>query len=80
MKIMMRDGRVFQGTPKQIVQAMQDIAMPAQHLSLSEYMAWVADNALRFEGVELRHDGETDEERAKTLVDSMLEAELAVEM
>lgn len=51
MKIMMRDGRVFQGTPKQIVQAMQDIAMPAQHLSLTEYMAWVADNALRFEGV-----------------------------
>jgi hypothetical protein len=77
---MMRDGRVFQGTPKQIVQAMQDIAMPAQHLSLTEYMAWVADNALRFEGVELRHDGETDEERAKSLVASMLEAELAVAM
>ncbi len=80
MKIMMRDGRVFQGTPKQIVQAMQDIAMPVQHLSLSEYMAWVADNALRFEGVQLRHDGGTDEERASALVDSMLEAELAVEM
>lgn len=80
MKIMMRDGRVFQGTPKQIVQAMQDIAMPAQHLSLSEYMEWVAANALKWEAVELRHDGETDEERAKSLVDSMLEAELAVEM
>ncbi len=47
MKIMMRDGRVFQGTPKQIVQAMQDIAMPVQHLSLSEYMEWVAANALK---------------------------------
>jgi hypothetical protein len=80
VKIMMRDGRVFQGTARQIVQAMQDIAMPAQHLSLAEYMAWVAENALRFEGVELRHDGETDEERAKSLVASMLEAELAVEM
>lgn len=80
MKIMMRHGRVFQGTPKQIVEAMQDIAMPAQQLTLPEYIDWVAANALKFEAIELRHDGDTIEEKAATLVDSMLEAELAVKM
>jgi hypothetical protein len=79
MKIMMRDGRVFQGTPKQIVQAMQDIAMPVQHLSQLEYIDWVVDNALRFEAVELKIEGETVEERSASLIAELMRTELCVD-
>jgi hypothetical protein len=51
--------------------------MPAQDLTLAQ---WVADTALRFEGVDLRIHGDTDDESASSLVDAMLEAELAVAM
>jgi hypothetical protein len=36
---------VFQGTPRQIVQQMQDIAMGAPSMTLSEYVDWVAARA-----------------------------------
>ena len=77
MKITMRDGRVFQGTAMQIVQAMQDIAFGVEQLSLDQYIDWVVDNARRFEGVELAVAGETMEERAMALVEEMVRAGLA---
>ena len=40
---MMSDGRVFQGTPKQIVEAMQYIAFGQEHRSLGEYIDWLVD-------------------------------------
>jgi hypothetical protein len=73
----MRDGRLFQGTAVQIVRAMQDIAMPAQHLTITEYIDWVVGNTRRFEEVELEIKGESDDERAKCLVDEMLRVGLA---
>jgi hypothetical protein len=57
MKIVMRDGRVFQGTAVQIVQAMQSIAFGVETFTLDQYIDWVIDNARRFEGVELRAGG-----------------------
>ena len=62
MKIMMRDDRVFQGTPLQIVRAMQDIAFGVADFTVRKYVEWVAANALKFEGVEL----------AASLVDEMV--------
>lgn len=76
MQIEMRDGRRFMGTPTQIVQAMKDIAFGVDHLSLSDYIDWVAAQALKFEGVELTVAGETEDEKAKKLVDEMIEAGL----
>ena len=78
MTITMRDGRVFQGTPLQIVKAMQDIAFGVDDLTVPEYIAWVAANARKFEDVELRITGATDDEQASALVDEMVRAGLAI--
>lgn len=77
MVIVMRDGRVLQGTAVQIVKGMQDIAFGVERLSLSEYINWVVGNAQRFESTELRVQGETDEEKSASLVDEMLREGLA---
>ena len=70
MKIKTRDDRVFQGTPRQIVRAMQDIAFGVDDFTLPKYVAWVADNARKFEGVEL----------AASLVDEMIRTGLMAKM
>ncbi|MCP3104235.1 hypothetical protein LZ198_35770 [Myxococcus sp. K15C18031901] len=77
MVITIRDERVFQGTPVQIVRAMQDIAFGVERLSLSEYIDWVVANALRIESIALRVQGTTDEEKAASLVDEMLREGMA---
>jgi len=76
MVIVMRDGRVFQGTPVQIVKGMQDIAFGVERLSLSDYIDWVVGNARRFDEVELQVRGGTDEEKAASLVAEMIRAGL----
>jgi hypothetical protein len=77
MKIVMRDGRVFQGTALQIVRAMQDIAFGVDSMTLDQYIDWVVDNARRFEAVEFAIVGATTEERAQALVHAMIETGLA---
>jgi hypothetical protein len=78
MKIVMRDGRVFQGTALQIVKAMRDIAFGIEQMTLDQYIDWIVQNALRFEEVELVVSGATTEERAGSLVEEMLAKGLAV--
>jgi hypothetical protein len=68
----MRDGRVFRGTAVQIVKAMQDIAFGVEQFTLPEYIDWVVQNAAKFEEVELKIAGETDEEKAASLVAEMI--------
>jgi len=80
MNIVMRDGRVFQGTALQIVRAMQDIAFGVEDFTTAKYVEWVVANARKFEEVELDVKGETDEELAASLVDEMLRAGLARRM
>lgn len=77
MMIVMRDGRVLQGTAIQIVKGMQDIAFGVERLSLPEYIDWVVSNAQRFESVALRVQGDTDEAKAASLVEEMLREGLA---
>jgi ribosomal protein S3 len=72
MKIVMRDGRVFQGIALQIVRAMQDIAFGVEDFTVPKYIEWVVTNARKFEEVELDVKGETDEELAASLVAEML--------
>ena len=74
------DGRVLQGTPKQIVEAMQSIAFGQEDRTLGEYIDWAAEMASSMMGVELKVSGETDEEKAASLVAAMLEAGLADKM
>jgi hypothetical protein len=80
MKIVMRDGRVFQGTALQIVRAMQDIAFGVEDFTIPQYVEWVATNARKFEEVELNAKGETDEDLAVSLVDEMLRTGLTRRM
>jgi hypothetical protein len=77
MKIIMRDGRVFQGTGLQITKAMQDIAFGVDDFTISKYIDWVIDNALRFEQVALDVQGETEEQRANSLVAEVIRTGLA---
>ena len=50
---------------------------PFEDVSLDGYIDWVVDNAQRFEGVELRSEGSTTEERAQSLVEDMIGKGLA---
>jgi len=71
------DGRVLEGTAKQIVEAMQYVAFGQQDRTLTEYIDWASETASRMNEVDLRITGSTDEERAESLVRAMLEAGLA---
>jgi hypothetical protein len=79
MKIRMRDGRVLEGAPIQIVQAMKNLALPVQHLSLSEYIDWVVDRAMTFEGATLKVDGVGLDEKSDALVAELVRTGLAFE-
>ena len=77
MKLTMRDGRVFEGTPVAIVRAMQALAFGVQDLSTDAYIDWIVENVRRFEGVELVVAGGSAEERAASLVEEMVGKGLA---
>jgi hypothetical protein len=71
MKIKL-DDRLFQGTPVQIVQGMQSIAFFKNDVPLSEYIDWVVENTRRCLTLELVVVGETEAERAESLVLEMV--------
>ena len=77
MKITMNDDRVFQGTPLQIVQAMQDIAFGAEGVTVRKYIESVVEAAQRFEGIALAATGGTDAELAASLISEMIRTGLA---
>lgn len=77
MQITMSDGRVFSGTPIQIVQGMRSVAFDKRDASLSEYINWVVGNVERNEGVALSVTGDTDDERSASLIQAMRDAGLA---
>jgi hypothetical protein len=74
------DGRVLQGTAKQIVEAMHSIAFGQENRTLSEYIDWSVDMARRMTGVELEVEGDSDDERAASFVAAMIEVGLAVKL
>jgi len=80
MQIRMRDGRVFQGTPKQIVEQMKFIAFGQERRNLSEYIDWVVGELLRMDAIALDIQGDTDDEKAASLVQGILNAGLAQKM
>jgi hypothetical protein len=72
MKLVMNDDRAFQGTPLQIVRAMQDISFGAEALTVRKYIESIVDAAQRIEGVTLAATGTTDAELATSLIDEMI--------
>ena len=74
---LMNDGRVLEGTAKQIVEAMQYIAFGQETRTLGEYIDWLVGQVERLEQIPLKVEGDTDEEKAKSLVAAMLGAGLA---
>ena len=71
------DGRVLQGTPKQIVEAMRSIAYGQEDRTLSEYIDWAVEQVQRMEGIDLDVKGTTDKEKAISLVEAMISTGLA---
>jgi hypothetical protein len=74
------DGRVLQGTPKQIVEAMRSIAFGQENRTLSKYIDSSVDMARRMTSVELRVEGDTDDERVASFVNAMIMAGLAAKL
>lgn len=66
------DGRVFQGTPKQIVMQMKSISPGPTHLSMREFVErHVTSIACAF-GVDLTVTGETDDDLASSFLEQLL--------
>lgn len=77
MRIVLNDDRVFQGTPLQIVRAMQDISFGVEALTVRKYIESIVDAAQRIEGVTLAATGTIDAELAASLIDEMIRTGLA---
>ena len=50
MRLVMQDGRVFDGTAVHLVQAMKDIAFGSAEMSLTDYIDCVAREGMRLDG------------------------------
>ena len=70
-------GRVLEGTAKQIAEAMHALAFGQENRTLSEYIDWAVDQARRMNEIDMQVEGDTDDEKSKSLVRAMLEAGLA---
>lgn len=74
---MLATGQEFEGTAEEIVRQMQsDAFVPGP---LAGYIDWLALNTSRYRGIELSAHGRTIQEKADSLVQSLLEAGLAIE-
>lgn len=67
------DGHVFEGTATQILAQMQSLAFAAQDLSLRDYIDWNVANIERGFDVKLVVSGETDDERAASFLEQMMD-------
>ena len=77
---MMADGRVLEGTAKQIAESMHALAFGQENRTLSEYIDWAVDQARRMNEIDLDVTGATDDDKANALVRAMLAAGLAQKM
>lgn len=78
MRIMIRSGRILEGTPLDIVRRMQRDTVLTP-MRLSEYIDWSVANTFTFEGLVLTVSGVGDARRAASLLNELLARGLAVE-
>jgi aromatic ring-cleaving dioxygenase len=72
------DGRVFDGSPTQIIKQMQQIAFGKEQFTLAEYIDWLVEQTARFEGITLNVTGETEADKAQALVAELIRHGLAL--
>lgn len=77
MQLKLKDGRVVQGTARQIVSTMRSVAQFSTARTLGEYIDWVTSNTGAFEGISLDVKGETEDERIASFVEELLRTGLA---
>ena len=80
MRIELRGGEKFSGSPLKIVTQMKGSTMFSDVKTIREYVDMVLRNAKMVENVELTVKGNTDEELARSLVSELLERGLAREV
>ncbi|OQA86275.1 MAG: hypothetical protein BWY28_02420 [bacterium ADurb.Bin236] len=80
MRIELRDGEKFSGSPLKIVTQMKGSTMFSDVKTIREYVDMVLRNAKMVENVELTVKGNTDEELARSLVSELIERGLAREV
>ncbi len=80
MRIELRDGEKFNGSPLKIVTQMKGSTMFSDVKTIREYVDMVLRNAKMVENVELTVKGNTDDELARSLVSELLERGLAREV
>jgi len=81
MRIVLKDGRLFEGTPLEICRAMQATGLGTSSSDpLRPYLEGVADTMLRLAGVELDlgEPTDTDEELASRFIYEAIEGGLAL--
>ncbi len=77
MRIELRDGEIFSGSPLKIVTQMKGSTMFSDVKTIREYVDMVLRNAKMVENIELTIKGNTDEELARSLVSELIERGLA---
>ena len=70
-------GRVLDGSPLQIVSQMQSLAFGKDRIAVTEYIDWIVATAAEVMGVQMSIEGETPEEKARSLISEMLRTKLA---
>jgi len=80
MRIELRGGEKFTGSPMKIVTQMKGSTMFSDVRTIREYVDMVLRNAKMMENVELTVKGNTDEEIARSLVSELIERDLAREV
>ena len=80
MRIELRDGEKFSGSPLKIVTQMKGSTMFSDVKTIREYVDMVLRNAKMVENVELTVKGNTGEELARSLVSELIERGLAREV
>jgi len=80
MRIELRGGEKFSGSPMKIVTQMKGSTMFSDVKTIREYVDMVLRNAKMVGNVELTVKGNTDEELARSLVSELIERGLAREV
>ena len=71
------DGRVFEGTPIQIIEDMKSIAFGQEGRSVEEYIDWVVGQIERFQKISVNVTGQDLESKATSFVEEMITHGLA---
>ena len=80
MRIELRGGERFSGSPLKIVARMKGSTMFSDVKTIREYVDMVLRNAKMVEGVELAVKGNTDDELARSLIGELVARGLAREV